>query len=334
MVIKYIGPFAAAALLTVSGCTDLMEFDHTLHAGITFVSTPDFSVVHTIENISGARSLCPLPGCVIVATTEGRVIRFDTQTYEQTGSFMIGNPSPSGYFEIEYSPKESSVYIIGAFGQISELHVPDMELMDNFSLCESPVDIEIGTEIESPYFYVAGAISNKIFEVRLSSNITSRSCYLESSPQCMAVNQAQDTILIGTVGETEIVSVGTGPMRNRVMDDFPSILAIEAIPDDTVFCAVFDSYSAGTIATILDYFPQFGSSCWTGMVSLDGDIHYMCAETDGSHVYVLSYLGDNESRLVSYNCTSYLIENQIDLQGYPVDLEICSGGTLLVLTAE
>ncbi|MCD4774619.1 MAG: hypothetical protein K8S15_01045 [Candidatus Aegiribacteria sp.] len=40
------------------------------------------------------------------------------------------------------------------------------------------------------------------------------------------------------------------------------------------------------------------------------------------------------SRLVSYNCTSHIIENQLDLRGYPVDLEICPGGMLLALTAE
>lgn len=333
MVVKHIGPFAVAVFLILSGCTDIAEFDHTFRSGVNIVSTPDLSLVHTIENISGARSLCPLPGCFIVATTEGTVIRFDSQTYEQTGSFKVGSPSSSGYFEMEYSPTESSVYIIGAFGQISEFHVPDMELMDTFTLCESPVDIEIGTDIEVAYFYLAGATSKRIFEVRLSSNIASRSCYLEFSPTCMAIDQAQDTILIGTVGETEMVSIGTGPMRNRIMDDFPGILAIETIPDDTVFCAVFD-YTKGTIATVINYFPPVSGGCWIGAVQIDGDIHYMCADSDGDHVYVLSYLGDNVSRLISYNCKSFLIESQIDLPGYPVDLEICSGGMLLVLTAE
>ena len=59
----------------------------------------------------------------------------------------------------------------------------------------------------------------------------------------------------------------------------------------------------------------------------------MYAESDGSHVYVLSYLGDDISRLVAYNCSDYFIESQIDLQGFPLDLEISSGGTLLALTA-
>ncbi|MCD4701127.1 MAG: hypothetical protein K8S24_04640 [Candidatus Aegiribacteria sp.] len=320
----------AAALFMLQGCTDLTEFEHTLQAGIHIMNTPDLSVVHTIENISGARSLCSLTDCFIVATIEGKLIRFDLESYQQTGCAAIGNPSPSGYFEIEYSPTESSVYIIGALGQILEIQVPDMEILDNFSVCEIPVDIEIATE--KPYFYVAGSSSCRIYEVRKESNGLSRTCTLLSSPTCMAIDHSQDTILVGTQGETELVSTGITVMRARKMDKFPTILAIETIPVyiSIRLCAVFE-YQTGMIATIKSYFapPQY-----TGTVTIDGDIHYMCADSNGTHAYVLSYLGDNISRVVAYNCSNYFIESQIDLKGYPLDLEISPGGTLLVLTAE
>ncbi len=315
-------------------CTDLTEFDHTIRAGINIFSAPDLTVVHTIENISGARSLCPLPDCFIVATTEGMLVRFDIESYEQTGSFTIGSPSSAGYFEMEYSPTESSVYIIGALGQIVELHVPDMEIIDSFSICENPVDIEIGTDSELPWFYVAGATSRKIFEVSFENNAISRSSNLPSSPTCMAISQCQDTILIGTLAGTEIVSIVTGPMWHRTMN-IPRIVAIETVPNDTTFCSVFYQGSTDNLVTILGYFPNPVSPApiWTGTVNISGDIHYMCAESDGSHVYVLSYLGDDISRLVAYNCSDYFIENQIDLPGYPLDLEISPEGILLALTA-
>ncbi len=331
MVIKCFIASTAAALLILCGCTDLTEFDHTMRAGINIFYAPDLTAVHTIENISGARSLCPLPGCFIVATTEGTLIRFDIESYEQTGSFTIGSPSSAGYFEMEYSPTENSVYIIGALGQILELYIPDMEIMDSFSICENPVDIEIGTILELAYFYVAGATSRKIFEVRLGTNIVSRSSTLPSSPTCMAISQCQDTILIGTMAGTETVSIGEGMMRHRTMV-IPRIVAIETVPNDTTFCSVFYRGSTVSLVTILNYFPN--PLVWTGKVTIAGDIHYMCAESDGSHVYVLSYLGDDISRLVAYNCSDYFIESQIDLPGYPLDLEISPGGTLLVLTAE
>ncbi|MCD4702535.1 MAG: hypothetical protein K8S24_11830 [Candidatus Aegiribacteria sp.] len=324
---------AAAALLMLCGCTDLTKFDHAMRSGINILHTPDLSVVHTIDNISGARSLCPLPGCFIVMTTEGMLFRFDLESYEQTGSFIIGNPSSSGYFEMEYSPTESSVYIIGAYGQIIELHVPDMEIMDSFTICETPVDIEIGTDIELSHFYVAGATSCKIFEVRLGTNSLFRSCTLPSSPTCMAISQNQDTIIVGTLDEVEIVSIVTTTMWRRTVDLFPTILAIETIPNDTTFSAVF---SNGQTATILNYIVSLfaPTPLYTGTLNIEGNIHYICAESDGSHVYILSYLGDNISRVVAYNCRNYFIESQTDLKGYPLDLEISTGGTLLVLTAE
>ncbi len=335
MVIKFKIAFAAAALLILSGCTDLTEFDYSMRAGVNIFYTPDLENVHTIENISGARSICGLPDCFVVATTDGTLIRYDLVSYEQTGLFSIGSPSSAGYFEIEYSPTESSIYIIGALGQIIELHVPDMDFMDDFSVCETPVDIEISTDIENPNFYIAGATSRRIFEVRKGTNNLSRVCNLYVSPTCMAIEHAQDTILVGTLGATALVSIGGTTMKRRTMNTFPGILAIEAIPNDTTFCAVFDCFYT-EIVTILNYFssPFNPDPLWTGEVIIDGDTHYMCAESDGSYVYVLSYLGDNVSRLLSYNCTGYIIENQIDLPGYPLDISISPGGTLLVLTTE
>jgi hypothetical protein len=328
---------AAAALLMINGCTDLTEFEYSLMTGIHIFHAPDLSEVHTIENISGARSLCTLPGCFIVATTDGTVFRFDLESYEQTGIFTIGSPSSSGYFEIEYSPTESSVYIIGASGQILELAVPDMEVMDIFSVCETPVDIEISSDPTLSFFYVAGATSRKIFELKLANNAMSRSCILPSSPTCMAIAQSMDTILVGTLAETEIVSIVPGTMRRRRMNHFPRILAVEPIPTDTILCAVFSSYSFKSLAVVLRFFPNpvAPEPVYTGEVDVKGDIFYMgAAESDGNRIYVLSYLGDNTSRLISYNCIDYFIESQIDLQGYPLDLEISPGGTLLVLTAE
>ena len=327
---------AAAALLILPGCTDLTEFDHTLHSGINIIHPPDLSVVSTIENISGARSLCIIDDYFIVATTEGTLIRFDLATHQQTGIFPIGSPSSAGYFKMEYSPTESSVYIIGALGEIIEVHVPDMEFMDRFSICETPVDIEMPTDIENPNFYIAGVTSRTIFEVRRGTNNLSRTSILPFSPTCMAIDQGQDTMLVGTVGGTVLVSIGGAGMHERMMNHFPVILAIKAIPNDTTFCAVFVEYYTPKIVTILNYFnnPISPSPIWTDGVFIEGDTYYMCVEPDGSHAYILSYLGDNISRLLSYNCSSYVIENQIDLAGYPLDIGISPGGTLLVLTAD
>ena len=338
MVIRSGTGFIAAAFLILCGCTDLTEFDHTLKAGLHIMYSPDLSVVNTIEDISGARALCVIPDCFLVATTEGTVIRFDLESHQQTGCFTIGSPSPSGYFEIEYSPSESSVYIIGALGQILEFHVPDMEFMNSFSVCETPVDIEIA--VGEYYFYVAGATSSTIYEIHLWNDFASRQCLLLSSPTCMAIDQDQDTILVGTLAEPMVVSTGTTSMNRSALSHFPYLQAVETIPNDyneTRLFAVFGGpdYSMQMIATILYYFPpEFDNSCWVGTAPIVGDIHYICTDWYGEYAYVLSYIGDNKSRLICYNCSEYTIEDQVDLEGFPLDLEISSGGTLLVLTAE
>lgn len=338
MVAKYSKVLLSAAIILSSGCTDLTEFDHSISAGVNVFSTPDLSVIHTVEGIPAARSVCWVPGSFIVATTEGKAKLYDLETFEQTGSYTIGTPSSSGYFEMEYSPKENSVYIIGAFGQIYEFSVPDMELTDSFSPCETPVDIEIGVQVELPYFYVAGATSNRIYELTTGSNLVTRSCQLYSSPTCMAISQAQDTILVGTIEDTEIVSIVSPTMMHRIIRRFPSILAIEPVPDDTTYCTIFGYSTTGIIATVLRYFPDEpgggGNPEWTGTEPVDGELFCMCVDYEGSHAYVLSYLGNSTSSLVSYNCSNYMIENQIELQGYPLDIDISNGGSLLVLTAQ
>ena len=98
---------------------------------------------------------------------------------------------------------------------------------------------------------------------------------------------------------------------------------------------MFDCYSGGMIAIVLNYFPVLSSNpLMVGSVPIEGEIHYICTDVFGDYAYVLSYLGDNTSRLICYNCTYFNIESQVDLQGYPIDLEMSPGGTLLVLTTE
>lgn len=332
MVIRWGTACAAVALAMLHGCTDLTEFDSAIKGGVNIFSAMDLSTVHTVQDIEGARSLCVIPDGFLVATTRGIVNRYDIDSYQKTGSFAVGNPSPSGFFEMEYSSSESSVYLIGSLGQIIELHIPDMEVLDNFSVCETPVDIEIATGI--PYFYVAGANSYRIYEIRTQTNTVTRSVTLPSSPTCMAIDQSQDTILVGTLAETELVSTGGTGMRQRTMDQFPRILAVETIRGDTTLCAVFHS-STDIIAIIYSYFPEFLSSSgdWFGKGSIEGDTHYMCTDDSGSHTFVLSYLGNNTSRLVSYDNEIGFIDDQLDLPGYPMDLEY-GDGKLLVLTTE
>jgi hypothetical protein len=325
---------AAAFTLASLGCTDLTEFQSALGTGVTVLKAEDLSVIHTIADIPNARSICPTTSFLLVATTEGTVFKYDLDTYQLLESFQVGSASPSGYFDMEFSYYENSVYLIGAFGNIIELGGPSYGIMDIFSICEAPSALEAARE--NPFFYVAEPVTNRIYEVRAETNNIVRYCTLDNSPVCMAIDQDEDTILVGTNGTTELVSTAfSGVMFRREMPGFPRILSIETVPFDTTLCALFESGQSTFAAVVLHYFPPYGVSClWTGSAPVSGSSPcFTCVDEEGTEVFILTYIGENMSRLTGYDCRNYTIVDMIDLPGIPLDLA-CSEDRVIVLTTE
>ena len=56
--------------------------------------------------------------------------------------------------------------------------------------------------------------------------------------------------------------------------------------------------------------------------------------TDSTHAFVLSSIGESASRLISYNCSTYTVDQQIDLPGFPLDLKVSEDGIIHALTTE
>ncbi len=320
------------------GCTDLTEFEGTISAGVHVVSPADLSVVYTIPGIMGGRSLCApeSSGMILVATTEGTLLEFDSTTFELVDQHAVGQPSSAGYFDMVYCPIENknSIYIIGALGAIIEIDLPEFSIVDEFSVGPSPVDLLIGNG--RPYIYIADAISERVYEVHVITNGWSRMCQMRSSPVCMAADQNLDTILVGTLDGVDLLSTdGAGVIFRRTFKDTPPISAVTTIPQDTVLCAVFNFQSGDMVAVIRGYWPSGGPfRLWYGEVPVEGDTHFICASADGVHAYVLSYLGESVSRLISYNVTTFTVEDELDLPGYPMDLEVAADGYIFALTTE
>jgi hypothetical protein len=321
------------SLLAFAGCTNLTEYDDTFFAGVIVLSSSDLSSIASMEAVEGARSICTTPDYVIVAATTGSVFVYDIETLQLLGRYAVGDPSSSGYFEIEYSSQENTVYLVGRLGNILELDVPGMGLRDMFSVCESPIDIEIADN--KPYLYVACSSSDRLMEVRIENNGLSRSCQLEQTPVCMAIDQSEDSILVGTPGAAELVTTGdAGIIRRRAMDRLSRIMAVEAVPGDTVLCSVFDKYTGLRVGIILHYFPPYGVSYLvTGYRQLQGNTPTLCVDQAGSHAFVLTYTEAQSCSLVSYDCHSYTIDSRRELGGFPLDMD-CRGGRLFVLTTQ
>lgn len=325
---------AAALLLLAVSCTDLTEYDDTYSAGVTSFSIYDLSPGGSIPDIAGARSLCATSKHLLVATTEGYLESYDPGSLEHTGSYPVGSPSPSGYFFMDHSRYENSVYLIGAFGQIIEFSASTLSISDVFSVCESPVAMEF-MEYE-PYYYVADFSSSRILELRAETNGVCRQRTLESSPLCLAMDHTQDTMLVGTTGITELLSVGSsGLIYRRAMSDWPRIDAIEAVPNDTTLCTVFEiSSSDFRLSLVFRYFPPYGGGAlWENVDFLPGDMHYLAVDTAGQRAFVLSYEGGDSSLLSGYYLEDHSLIGEVKVPGYPMDLD-CGDNSVYALTIE
>jgi hypothetical protein len=233
---------------------------------------------------------------------------------------------------MQYSPQEGSVYLVGAMGQLVEFSVPECEVLDVFTACQNPVDIQVA--LSKPYFYLADAGDSRIVEVRMENNAVSRICPLPSVPTCMTIDQSDDSILVGTLGAPELVATGDyGTISRRTMDKLPMITALGAVPEDTTICAVF-RFQEDRVGIIPFFFPPAGVYYhYLGLADLQGSIHRMCLDETGTHAFILSFIGDDSSRLVSYDCVNWVVDNQAVVPGFPLDID-CSDGKVYVLTTE
>ncbi len=320
------------AIIVLTGCTDLTEYQSTIKAGVHVIDSSDLSILGSVTDINGARSLCLVPGSFIVASTEGSVAFYDLDTFahERTGQV---------YSRMIYSPMESSVYLIGSLGKIIEISAQNGEVIDAFSICESPIDLLMAGD-NRPYLYVVDTASERILEVRMETNGVSRFCQMLSAPRCIAEDHRPDTMFVITLESADILStIGSGIIRRRTLEEAVPFLTAADMPDDTVLCAVIRSTDTDMVVTIPAYFPdpfqkQPTYQIWTGAVAIEGDMHLICAGADRTHAYVLSYLGNSVSRLSAYNYTTFSIDGQLDLSGYPMDITTAETGEILVLTTD
>jgi hypothetical protein len=330
-----ITPIIAALLSLAAGCTDLTEFDGTYSAGLYVISTSDLSVTASAGPISNARSVCSMAGRIWVATTDGRILDYDTTTMELAATRMVGTASPSAYSEMVFSPMENSVYLIGPFGSLLEIGFPDGSVEEEFSVCEAPKMLVV--DDDGPFLYVSDAATDRILEIRLETNHQSRMCQLSSQPVCMCNSEDRiDTLVAGTLAGSVLLSTtGSGIIRQWRFDE-SLILAVTGIPGDSIHCAVRRSSGGDEVVTLRSFFPDSmgGNFGWTGAVQVAGDTHFISPGTDMVHAYVLSYIGGSTSRLVSYDHENYRIDGTLDLPGYPMDMEMTPGGNLVILTVE
>jgi hypothetical protein len=318
-------------LVVIAGCTNLTEYDMTYNAGLYVISAEDFTVTETVPGIEGARSLLLYPGNVFVVSTEGIIYRYDAETLELVDQNQIGSPSAAGYSDAILCTLKNTAYIIGSYGEILELSLPECTVVDQFSACLSPVQLALGAG--SSYLFVADGPSNRVFQVKINGNKTGDNVNLFSSIRCMAPFQNPDSMLVSTAEGLYLVSVlNTTNLRSVRLEGIQPFALLAAVPDDTVFIGAKDN-TIGMFDAISTEIPPAPS--FFGTASFTGIPFSLAIANDWQHAYLLVYMaGVNSSRLISYNRSSMSIDRELDIPGYPLDLKVLGGETVYVLTTE
>jgi len=324
---------AALLLLALTGCSNITEHEMAFKAGLHIISSQDFSTIKTITDMAGARSLLIYPGNVFVASTEGIIYRIDSETQEYVDEYQVAAASPAGFSDMVFCNLKNTAYLIGPLGKILEISLPDCTVIDEFAICQSPVRLALGPG--SQHLFVADGPSSRVYQVAIDDNEAKGSVHIYYNINCIESSQYPDTIVVGTSEDMNIVEVldsGSLRLTRPKLLQYYCFSAVAAIPDDTAFVAVVGSNVCLLDVFVPDEFPP--PPFFSGQIHIEGDVHFVAIGNDWQHAYVLSYLGDNTSRLISYNYRFFSIDNEMDIPGYPLDLQVSGGGVIYALTTE
>ncbi len=323
-----------AMLFSTISCTNIAEHDMAFKAGLHIISPEDFSTVSTITGISGARSLLIYPGNIFIASTEGIIYRYNSENLELVEEYQIDSPSPAGFSQMVYSTLENTAYLTGSTGKILEIGMPDCTVLDEFCICQSPVKLALGRG--SNYLFVADGPSNRIHQVAIKSNRPYDSASIYFTINCMESCPSSDSMLVGTSSTINMIEVLSPTIiRNTTVYELSpgeSCMALAAVTDDSIFVGVLGNHIGIVDAFTAIQFPP--PPIFYGGVKIEGNSHFIAMGQDWQHAYVLSYLGDYTSRLVSYNHSSHTISQEVQIPGYPLDLKVSGNGVIYALTTE
>lgn len=317
------------------GCTNLTEHDMAFKAGLHIISPEDFTIITTISDMPGARSLMVYPGNIFIASTEGLIYRYDSETLEMVEAYQVAAPSPAGFSQMVYCSLKNTAYLIGSLGNILEVSLPECTVIDEFMVCQSPTKLALGPSSE--YLFVADGPSTRVHQVSIDNNQAYDNFWIYFDIFCMEPSPNPDSMLVGTSSGIHLIEVlSPTDIRGTVLYDEGALLALAAVPDDTIFVGVRGILHASV--GIVDVFvPEFADPPppeFYGAIEIEGTTHFLAMGKDWQHAYVLSYLGDNTSRLISYNYRFSETPLELDLPGFPLDLKVSGDGVIYVLTTE
>jgi hypothetical protein len=327
MVVKHAFLLFLVFLIFPLGCKNIAEYDMAFQAGLLMISPEDFSVTGIVPGIEGGRCLLINDNDLFVVSTEGTIVRYTADDLELVDENTIAAPSPAGFSDAVISTVNGTAYIIGAMGTILEVSMQDCTVIDEFSVCQSPVMLALGNESEN--LFVADGPSSRIYQVGIVNNTAHDNVPLYFNINDMEPFQNPDSMLVATSGRIFLISVlsPSDICCRMIAKGCSGFRKFSLTREDLSFVAIKDH--------TLGVFGYNGLAFeFSPIATIGGDSHLLEIDPDREYAYVLSYTGENTSRFSVYNYVLHTFEMKVDIPGYPLDLEISGAGNIYLLTAD
>ena len=326
-------------LLLGLSCTEVTEQNILYTAGLNVYSLPDLSLIASIDVDSDGRCMTVSNEGIFVACTDGYMRSYSRDDHSLIEENQIGPASPSGYSDCEFNIISNSIYLIGTTGNVLEIDIPDCSVVDQFSPCSSPVELEV--TMGSPgYLWVVDGQSNRIHQVHLMTNGHCGSIGYPPHFGITAIEASSydDSLLVGTTdGFFRLETTGPGVFRSSwVKGVSENCLSLSGIPGDSNYVAVVQYGSSSKIGELCVYDDStyaIPPSKFYNSFYLSGNYPILEPGGDGEFVYALtSYNGEGLLTTYSVGIGSREV-NQVAVPGNPLDLAV-SEGEIYVLTYE
>lgn len=318
---------SSALVLFGMSCKNITESDTAYHGEIQVYSSA-LEELGTIPVTDSPECILVYSGHILVATREGYLLDYDSESLEKLGEYQVGPASTDGYSQMTYNPANNSIYLIGAYGSILEIDLPEYTVSAVFSVCEAPVNIVSGGD-NSEFLYVTDGINNKVIRVLTSINTISGSLAFNENIRAMA-HYNQDTLLVSTTTSTYFLfEIATNYLISPMIYG-DGAQGMSSVLNEDYTVTTFGEY----IGVLIFKMSPDSTDSWVfdRRCPVEGIVTEL--KCDGvSKGFLLNYSGNSTARIYSYNYTSGCILEERDLKGFPLDMDVSPSGNVFLLMA-
>lgn len=329
-------PAAALAVILVCGCHSLTEFEGTLHSGVVFIRTDDYTVEAILEGFDDGRAICSINNNTFyVLGSTGTLYKVNSEEMVIDTSFSVWNGPALGPIDILSPVPRSKVYIIGNGSEIIEVSVSSNQVTDIFWAGPSPACMVSTETAANTSIYIGDSQDNRLRQVDLSNNIVVRSALIGYQPYALGIDNLQQFLLVSAYYDNvmRIMNIGLDPIHAGQYNVGSSGTDIVLPANGTQFYMADPNWEGGggsLIAVRVDTLGGMRDST----ISMPGHPVRLSATPSGRYLHILSNTGTGDTILTVLDLFFGGTVAEIELSGYPWDLTLHANGEyVLVLIA-